>query len=144
MVYSLRGKCGLGSQEVTSHKQGLNVQLADECSVDTIGVHYSGTIWRWYRNWIGNADKVKAKYGNRWFKVCHIKLHIPAPVDFMLSSMYPSIPLHLSSFIPDHHLIDSSSDLGILLSFGHNHVSPRISDLLSDYARQESQQGPPS
>lgn len=39
------------------------------CSVDTVGVHYSGTLWRWYRNWIGNADKVKAKYGQRWYRV---------------------------------------------------------------------------
>lgn len=39
------------------------------CSVDTVGVHYSGTLWRWYRNWIGNADKVKEKYGQRWFRV---------------------------------------------------------------------------
>ncbi|KAF2728371.1 S-adenosyl-L-methionine-dependent methyltransferase [Polyplosphaeria fusca] len=38
-------------------------------SVDTVGVHYSATIWRWYRNWIGNKDKVVAKYGNRWFRI---------------------------------------------------------------------------
>lgn len=38
-------------------------------SVDTIGVHYSATLWRWYRNWIANRPKVEAKYGNRWFKV---------------------------------------------------------------------------
>ena len=38
--------------------------------VDTIGVHYSATIWRWYRNWIANKDKVEAKYGKRWFRVC--------------------------------------------------------------------------
>ncbi len=38
-------------------------------AVDTIGVHYSATIWRWYRNWIGNKDKVEAKYGKRWFRV---------------------------------------------------------------------------
>ncbi|KAK7408480.1 Sphingolipid C9-methyltransferase 1 [Neonectria punicea] len=37
-------------------------------SVDTVGVHYSGTLWRWYRNWLGNADKINAKYGNRWFR----------------------------------------------------------------------------
>jgi cyclopropane fatty-acyl-phospholipid synthase-like methyltransferase len=37
--------------------------------VDTIGVHYSATLWRWYRNWLGNKDKVKAKYGDRWFRV---------------------------------------------------------------------------
>ncbi|KAK9476867.1 S-adenosyl-L-methionine-dependent methyltransferase [Lipomyces japonicus] len=38
-------------------------------SVDTIGVHYSATLWKWYRNWIGNADKVEAKYGKRWFRI---------------------------------------------------------------------------
>ena len=38
-------------------------------SVDTIGVHYSATLWKWYRNWMGNRDKVEAKYGKRWFRV---------------------------------------------------------------------------
>ena len=38
-------------------------------SVDTIGVHYSATIWRWYRNWLANKEKVIAKYGARWFRV---------------------------------------------------------------------------
>ena len=37
--------------------------------IDTIGVHYSATLWRWYRNWIGNKDKVEAKYGRRWFRI---------------------------------------------------------------------------
>ena len=37
--------------------------------VDTIGVHYSATLWRWYRNWMANKEKVVAKYGNRWFRV---------------------------------------------------------------------------
>ena len=37
--------------------------------IDTIGVHYSATIWRWYRNWMANKDKVEAKYGKRWFRV---------------------------------------------------------------------------
>lgn len=37
--------------------------------VDTIGVHYSATLWRWYRNWMGNEEKVVAKYGRRWFRV---------------------------------------------------------------------------
>ena len=39
-------------------------------AVDTIGVHYSATLWRWYRNWLSNRDKVEAKYGKRWFRVC--------------------------------------------------------------------------
>jgi len=38
-------------------------------AIDTIGVHYSATIWRWYRNWIGNKDKVIAKYGVRWYRI---------------------------------------------------------------------------
>lgn len=38
-------------------------------SIDTIGVHYSATLWRWYRNWIANAEKVKAKYGVRWYRI---------------------------------------------------------------------------
>ncbi len=37
--------------------------------VDTIGVHYSATLWRWYRNWLANKDKIIAKYGGRWFRV---------------------------------------------------------------------------
>lgn len=38
-------------------------------AIDTIGVHYSATIWRWYRNWMANREKVEAKYGTRWFRV---------------------------------------------------------------------------
>jgi cyclopropane-fatty-acyl-phospholipid synthase len=37
--------------------------------IDTVGVHYSATLWRWYRNWLGNGEKVKAKYGERWYRV---------------------------------------------------------------------------
>jgi cyclopropane fatty-acyl-phospholipid synthase-like methyltransferase len=37
--------------------------------IDTIGVHYSATIWRWYRNWQANKEKVVAKYGDRWYRV---------------------------------------------------------------------------
>jgi len=43
-------------------------------SVDTVGVHYSATIWRWYRNWVGNADAVKAKYGQRWYRIWELFL----------------------------------------------------------------------
>ncbi|RPA94005.1 S-adenosyl-L-methionine-dependent methyltransferase [Choiromyces venosus 120613-1] len=38
-------------------------------SVDTIGVHYSATLWRWYRNWMANREKIEAKYGSRWFRI---------------------------------------------------------------------------
>ncbi|RDW68495.1 hypothetical protein BP5796_09152 [Coleophoma crateriformis] len=37
--------------------------------IDTVGVHYSATLWRWYRNWMANREKVLAKYGNKWFRI---------------------------------------------------------------------------
>ena len=37
--------------------------------IDTIGVHYSATIWKWYRNWVANKEKVEAKYGKRWYRI---------------------------------------------------------------------------
>ncbi|KAH8675149.1 S-adenosyl-L-methionine-dependent methyltransferase [Ilyonectria robusta] len=43
-------------------------------SVDTIGVHYSGTLWRWYRNWLGNADEIIGTYGTRWFRIWELFL----------------------------------------------------------------------
>ncbi|KAB8207516.1 S-adenosyl-L-methionine-dependent methyltransferase [Aspergillus parasiticus] len=36
--------------------------------VDTVGVHYSATLWRWYRNWVANREHVEAKYGPRWYR----------------------------------------------------------------------------
>lgn len=38
-------------------------------SVDNIGVHYSGTLWRWYRNWIGNKEKAVNTYGIKWYRI---------------------------------------------------------------------------
>lgn len=38
-------------------------------TLDNIGVSYSATLWRWYRNWMGNRDKVVNKYGIKWFKI---------------------------------------------------------------------------
>ncbi|KAK8114896.1 hypothetical protein PG999_006965 [Apiospora kogelbergensis] len=37
--------------------------------IDTVGVHYSATLWRWYKNWMANRDEVEAKYGKRWFRI---------------------------------------------------------------------------
>ena len=34
-------------------------------SIDVLGVHYSATIYRWYKNWLANEDKVVEKYGRR-------------------------------------------------------------------------------
>ncbi|KAJ3416616.1 hypothetical protein HDV05_000898 [Chytridiales sp. JEL 0842] len=43
-------------------------------SSDTIGLHYSATIYRWYLNWMKNKDKIIEKYGVRWFRVWEIFL----------------------------------------------------------------------
>lgn len=43
-------------------------------SIDTVGIHYSGTLWRWYRNWLGNAETIKAKYGQRWYRIWELFL----------------------------------------------------------------------
>ncbi|KAL2817616.1 S-adenosyl-L-methionine-dependent methyltransferase [Aspergillus granulosus] len=42
--------------------------------IDTVGVHYSGTLWRWYRNWVGNVEAVTAKYGPRWYRIWELFL----------------------------------------------------------------------
>jgi len=38
-------------------------------NVDVLGVHYSATIYRWYKNWLSNRDKVVEKYGERWYRI---------------------------------------------------------------------------
>ncbi|ODN76521.1 hypothetical protein L202_05188 [Cryptococcus amylolentus CBS 6039] len=38
-------------------------------SIDVLGVHYCATLHRWYKNWLSNEEKVKAKYGDRWFRI---------------------------------------------------------------------------
>lgn len=45
-------------------------------NVDTIGVHYSATIFRWYTNWLKNAELIKEKYGERWFRVWEVCIKI--------------------------------------------------------------------
>lgn len=51
---------------VTDTLEGSGFEIV---SVDNIGVHYSATLWRWYRNWIENKDEVINKYGIRWFRI---------------------------------------------------------------------------
>jgi cyclopropane fatty-acyl-phospholipid synthase-like methyltransferase len=41
-------------------------------NVDVLGVHYSATIFRWYKNWISNKDKVIEKYGDRFVHSKHV------------------------------------------------------------------------
>ncbi|GAA93398.1 uncharacterized protein L969DRAFT_96077 [Mixia osmundae IAM 14324] len=38
-------------------------------NIDVLGVHYSATIYRWYKNWLSNEKKIVAKYGDKWFRI---------------------------------------------------------------------------
>ena len=35
-------------------------------AIDTIGVHYSTTLWKWHHNWMMNKNEVIAKYGEKY------------------------------------------------------------------------------
>ncbi|KAJ5281718.1 secondary metabolism biosynthetic enzyme [Penicillium angulare] len=53
---------------------GMYISLVENAgfevkSVDTIGIHYAATIWRWYDIWKGNEAEVTAKYGARWYRI---------------------------------------------------------------------------
>ena len=95
--------------------------------IDTIGVHYSATLWRWYRNWMANREKVEAKYGKRWFRVKSLFLFPFPPPFLLLTGCYSCTELTL-------HL-----DLGVLPRLLHYHFPPRLCDLLPDHAGQEHQ-----
>ncbi len=43
-------------------------------SVENIGIHYSLTIERWYRNWLKNREAVVKAYGERWFLLWEVFL----------------------------------------------------------------------
>lgn len=51
---------------VVDRLEGAGFELL---SIDNIGVHYSATLYSWYRNWMANREHVIAKYGKRWFRI---------------------------------------------------------------------------
>jgi hypothetical protein len=55
--------CSLGWVVTQLESAGFEVK-----NVDVLGVHYSATLYRWYKNWLGNKDKVLGKYGEKWFR----------------------------------------------------------------------------
>jgi cyclopropane fatty-acyl-phospholipid synthase-like methyltransferase len=86
--------------------------------VDTIGVHYSATLWRWYRNWLANKDKVVGKYGIRWFRVS-------------FDGFFCTMPKLISV------------DLGILPRLLHDCLPPGNCDVLPNHLHQEPQRCSP-
>jgi cyclopropane fatty-acyl-phospholipid synthase-like methyltransferase len=37
-------------------------------SEETIGIHYSATLLKWYENWLSNKSKIMKAYGPQWFR----------------------------------------------------------------------------
>ncbi|KAJ3484290.1 hypothetical protein NLI96_g5741 [Meripilus lineatus] len=56
--------CSLGWVVSQVEKAGFEVK-----NIDVLGVHYSATIYRWYKNWLANKDAVIEKYGDRWYRI---------------------------------------------------------------------------
>jgi hypothetical protein len=67
--------CSLGW--VISHLEATGFEVKN---IDVLGVHYSATIYRWYKNWVSNKDKVTAKYGDRFVPFNDM---VPMPIPFM-------------------------------------------------------------
>jgi hypothetical protein len=69
-------------------------------NIDVLGVHYSATIWRWYKNWVSNKDKVVQAYGDRWYRVWVFFLAwstiISRLARFVFSTRYAVTNAHLS------------------------------------------------
>lgn len=38
-------------------------------NIDVLGVHYSATIYHWYKNWVSNKDAVISTYGEKWYRI---------------------------------------------------------------------------
>ncbi|EIN05569.1 sphingolipid C9-methyltransferase [Punctularia strigosozonata HHB-11173 SS5] len=56
--------CSLGWVITQVEAVGFEVK-----NIDVLGVHYSATIWRWYKNWIANKEAILEKYGEKWFRI---------------------------------------------------------------------------
>ncbi|TFK68063.1 sphingolipid C9-methyltransferase [Pluteus cervinus] len=56
--------CSLGWVVTKLEAAGFEIK-----NVDVLGVHYSATIYRWYKNWVSNKDKVLEHYGERWYRI---------------------------------------------------------------------------
>jgi Mycolic acid cyclopropane synthetase len=56
--------CSLGWVITQLESAGFEVK-----NIDVLGVHYSATIYHWYKNWVSNKDKVIEAYGDRWYRI---------------------------------------------------------------------------
>ncbi|KAF8472305.1 hypothetical protein JB92DRAFT_1917591 [Gautieria morchelliformis] len=56
--------CSLGCVITQLEAAGFEVK-----NIDVLGVHYSVTIYRWYKDWLSNKSKVIAKYEECWYRI---------------------------------------------------------------------------
>jgi cyclopropane fatty-acyl-phospholipid synthase-like methyltransferase len=63
-------------------------------TTENIGIHYSHTIQCWYNNWMSNAEFIKGKYGEWWFRLWQIFLKWSVDIAAQGSSTCWSISAH--------------------------------------------------
>lgn len=86
-------------------------------SCDVLGVHYSATIHRWLETWFSNEDKVKAKYGERLWRIW---------VYFLASSTIIAREGGSSVFqIALHKNLNATHRVESVFSHGNIHPTPR-------------------
>lgn len=93
-------------------------------SVDVLGVHYSATIWRWYKNWLGNEDKVVAKYGKRLFRIWTYFLASSTIIAREGGSSVFQITLHKN--LNAYHRIDGVPSHSSLHGFPKRDITPIV------------------
>lgn len=81
--------CSLGW--VTTQLEAVGFEVKN---VDVLGVHYSATIYRWYKNWVSNKDKVIAEYGERWYRIWVFFLAYSVLISRCVTC-YPSLKFNL-------------------------------------------------
>lgn len=62
--------------------------------VENIGIHYSHTIRRWYKNWMRNEAYINTHYGNRYFRMWQLFLRWSVDVAANGNSTCWSITAH--------------------------------------------------
>jgi sphingolipid C9-methyltransferase len=58
-------------------------------NIDVLGVHYSATLWRWYKNWVANKEKVLEAYGERWYRIWVFFLAYATIISRCVCPLYP-------------------------------------------------------
>ncbi|KAH9475913.1 Sphingolipid C9-methyltransferase 2 [Psilocybe cubensis] len=104
--------CSLGWVITKLESAGFEIK-----NIDVLGVHYSATIDRWYKNWLANKDKVVEKYGERWYRIWVFFLAYSVIVARQGSSSVFQITMHknLNAYhriegVPNHHSIHVKLD----------------------------------